>query len=175
VALTQFAIWGILVGGFLLFGLSALGGQGAEVGLPRIGAGAVVYFFLFFLLGYFIYATIYALIGSVVTTQEEAQSFMLLAVFPLLVAFYLVFPVLRAPDSALAFWASLIPFTSPVVMLVRIVTRTPPLWQIALSFAIGFGTVVLLVWVASRIYRVGMLMYGKRATVPEIMRWLRRA
>ena len=76
---------------------------------------------------------------------------------------------------ALAFWASLVPFTSPVVMLVRIVARTPPLWQIVLSFVIGFGTVVLLIWVAARIYRVGMLMYGKRATIPEIMRWLKQA
>ncbi|HKQ53402.1 MAG TPA: ABC transporter permease [Pyrinomonadaceae bacterium] len=175
VALTQFAIWGILVCAFLLFGVSALAGQGVAVELPKIGAGAPLYFFLFFLLGYFIYATVYALIGSIVTTQEESQPFVLLAVFPLLVAFYLVFPVLRSPDSQLAFWASLIPFTSPVVMLVRIVTRTPPLWQIALSLAIGFGTIVLLVWVAARIYRMGMLMYGKRASVPEILRWLRQA
>lgn len=175
VALTQFAVWGILVGAFLLFGVSALAERGAEINLPSIGAGAVVYFLLFFLLGYFIYATVYALIGAVVTTQEESQPFVLLAVFPLLVAFYLVFPVLRAPDSALAFWASLIPLTSPVVMLVRIVARTPPLWQIVLSLVIGFGTVVLFVWVAARIYRVGMLMYGKRATVPEILRWLKQA
>ncbi len=175
VALTQFAVWGILIGAFLLFGVSALAGSGAEVELPKIGAVAVVYFVLFFLLGYFVYATVYALIGSIVTTQEESQPFVLLAVFPLLVAFYLVFPVLRAPDSALAFWASMIPLTSPVVMLVRIVARTPPLWQIILSLVIGFGTVVLLVWVAARIYRVGMLMYGKRATVPEILRWLKQA
>ena len=175
VALTQFAVWGILVGVFLLFGVSALAGQGAQVELPKVGAGALLYFFLFFLLGYFIYATIYALIGSIVTTQEESQPFVLLAVFPLLVAFYLVFPVLRAPDSALAFWASLFPFTSPVVMLVRIVARTPPTWQIALSLVIGFGTVVFLTWTAARIYRVGMLMYGKRATIPEILRWLKQA
>ena len=175
VALTQFAIWGILVGAFLLFGFSALAAQGAAPVLPKIGPATILCFFLFFLLGYFIYATIYALIGSIVTNQEESQQFVLLAVFPLLVAFYLVFPVLRAPDSALAFWASLVPFTSPVVMLVRIVARTPPLWQIALSLVIGFGTVVLLVWVAARIYRVGMLMYGKRATIPEIIRWLKQA
>lgn len=175
VALTQFAVWGILVGAFLLFGFSALEGQGAAPALPRIGPATILYFFLFFLLGYFLYATIYALIGSIVTTQEESQQFVLLAVFPLLVAFYLVFPVLRAPDSALAFWASLIPFTSPVVMLVRIVARTPPLWQILLSFAIGFGTVVILIWLAARIYRVGMLMYGKRASIPEILRWLKQA
>ena len=175
VALTQFAIWGILIGAFLLFGVSMLGEQGVNLELPQMGAAAVVYFFLFFLLGYFIYATIYALIGSVVTSSEESQQFVLLAVFPLLTAFYLVFPVIRSPDSTIAFWASIIPLTSPVVMLVRIVTQTPPFWQIALSLVIGFGTVILLIWVAARIYRIGMLMYGKRATIPEIMRWVRQA
>jgi ABC-2 type transport system permease protein len=175
VALTQFAIWGILVGAFLLFGVSALATQGANLELPQVGASAVAYFFLFFLLGYFIYATIYALIGSIVTNQEESQQFVLIAVFPLLTAFYLVFPVIRSPDSTISFWASIFPFTSPVVMLVRIVTQTPPFWQIALSLVIGFGTVVLLIWIAARIYRIGMLMYGKRATIPEIMRWVRQA
>jgi ABC-2 type transport system permease protein len=175
VALTQFAIWGLIVGVFLLFGVSLLAAQGANLELPRVGAQVLVYFFLFFMLGYFIYATIYALIGSVVTSQEESQQFVLLAVFPLLTAFYLVFPVLRSPDSGVAFWASMIPLTSPVVMLVRIVTQTPPFWQILLSLAVGFATVVLLMWLAARIYRIGMLMYGKRATIPEIMRWVRQA
>ena len=146
-----------------------------NIELPPVGASVIGYFFCFFMLGYFIYATIYALIGSIVTSQEESQQFVLLPVFPLLTAFYLVFPVLRSPDSGVAFWASMFPFTSPVVMLVRIVTQTPPFWQIALSFVIGFATVVLLMWVAARIYRIGMLMYGKRATIPEIMRWVRQA
>ncbi len=175
VALTQFAIWGMILGAFLLFGVSLLAGQGMNIALPHVGASVVVYFFLFFLLGYFIYATIYALIGSIVTSQEESQQFVLLAVFPLLTAFYLVFPVLRSPDSGVAFWASIVPFTSPVVMLIRIVTQTPPFWQIALSLVVGFATVVLLMWLAARIYRIGMLMYGKRATIPEIMRWVRQA
>jgi ABC-2 type transport system permease protein len=69
----------------------------------------------------------------------------------------------------------MIPFSAPVAMLVRIVTQTPPFWQIALSLFIGFGTVVSIMWVASRIYRVGMLMYGKRASIPEALRWARQA
>jgi ABC-2 type transport system permease protein len=174
VALTQFAIWGILVGAFIAFGLSALTAEGSEMELPRVGVSAIVYFFLFFLLGYFFYASLFALVGSTVTSQEESQQFVMLIIFPLIIAFYLVFPVLRSPDSTLAFWASLIPFTSPVVMLVRIVTQTPPFWQIALSWLIGLATVILLIWIASRIYRIGMLMYGKRATIPEIMRWVRQ-
>ena len=173
VALTQFAIWGILVGGFIAFGLNALTTEGADIELPRVGASAIIYFFIYFLLGYFIYSSLFALIGSIVTSQEESQQFVMLLIFPLIIAFYLVFPVLRSPDSSLAFWASLIPFTSPVVMLVRIVAQTPPFWQILLSWLIGVLTVILLIWVASRIYRIGMLMYGKRATIPEIMRWIK--
>src|ERR1044071_2229281 len=153
VALTQFAIWGMILGAFLLFGVSLLAGQGMNITLPQVGASVVVYFFLFFLLGYFLYATIYALIGSIVTSQEESQQFVLLAVFPLLTAFYLVFPVLRSPDSGVAFWASIVPFTSPVVMLIRIVPQTPALWQIALSLGGGFATVVLLMWLLGRVSR----------------------
>jgi ABC-2 type transport system permease protein len=67
------------------------------------------------------------------------------------------------------------PFFSPITMIVRIVSQTPPFWQIALSFVIGVVTVVLLVWLASRIYRIGMLMYGKRATIPEVLRWVRQS
>jgi ABC-2 type transport system permease protein len=93
----------------------------------------------------------------------------------LVVSFYLFLPVSRSPDSSFAFWVSIIPFTAPVAMLVRIVTSTPPFWQIALSLLIGFGSVVLIMWFAARIYRVGMLMYGKRASLPEALRWARQA
>jgi ABC-2 type transport system permease protein len=93
----------------------------------------------------------------------------------LVVGVYLAFPVIRSPGSAFAFWVSMVPFFSPITMLVRIVTETPPFWQIALSLGVGFATVVGLVWLAARIYRVGMLMYGKRATLPEVWRWVRQA
>jgi ABC-2 type transport system permease protein len=69
----------------------------------------------------------------------------------------------------------MVPFFSPITMLVRIISQTPPFWQIAVSLVIGFVTVVLLLWLAARIYRIGMLMYGKRATIPEVMRWVRQS
>jgi ABC-2 type transport system permease protein len=87
----------------------------------------------------------------------------------------MAFPVIRAPNSSFAFWVSMLPFFAPITMIVRIVSQTPPLWQILLSLAIGAGTVALLLWLAARIYRVGMLMYGKRATIPEVMRWVRQS
>jgi len=134
-----------------------------------------LYFGVFFLLGYYVYSTIYALIGSMVTTaQEGGQLSMPIVLFPL-VGFYLFLPVSRSPDSSLAFWVSMFPFFSPMTMLTRIVTQTPPFWQILLSLTLGFGTVGLLTWLAARIYRVGMLMAGKKATIPEVMRWVRQA
>ena len=174
VALTQLGIWALAFGAFALWGIDALSATGASMALPHIPASFFVYFFLFFLLGYFIYATFYALVGSMVTTTQEGGQVSMPVLFLLIMGFYLAFPVIRSPGSPLAFWVSMIPFFSPITMIVRIVTQTPPLWQIALSLGIGFATVVFLMWLAARIYRIGMLMYGKRATIPEVLRWIRQ-
>ena len=175
VALTQLAIWGMAFSAFALYGSSLLTSRGVPAHIPSIPFSHYVYFMLFFLLGYFIYATIYALVGSMVTTAQEGGQLAMPIILILVVSFYLFFPVSRSPDSPFAFWVSMIPFSAPVAMLVRIVTQTPPFWQIALSLGIGFGSVLLIMWVASRVYRVGMLMYGKRASIPEAVRWARQA
>ena len=133
-----------------------------------------MYFLVFFLLGYFIYSTVYAVVGSMVTTTQEGGQLALPVVLLLVMGFYLSFNIIRSPSSPLAFWASMFPFFAPITMLVRIVTETPPLWQILLSLGIGVATAVGLIWLASRIYRVGMLMYGKKATIPEVMKWIRQ-
>ena len=175
VALTQLAIWGVAFVGLTL--LTTLYSAGAEtpVNLPEVSALVFVYFALFFLLGYFIYATMYALVGSMVTTAQEGGQLAMPIVLLLVVGFYLAYPVLRSPDSGFAFIVSMIPFFSPITMLVRIVTQTPPFWQILLSLLIGFASVLVLMWLAGRIYRTGMLMYGKRASISEAWHWLRRA
>lgn len=175
VALTQLAIWGFA---FMIFSFVAnvyTASAGTSINLPNVPPTVVVYFALFFLLGYFIYATMYALVGSMVTTAQEGGQLAMPIVLLLVVAFYLAYPVLRSPDSGFAFMVSMVPFFSPITMLVRIVTQTPPVWQILLSLMIGFATVLLLIWFAGRIYRTGMLMYGKKASIPEAWRWLRRA
>jgi len=148
--------------------------RGLPIHIPNIPAVNFVYFTLFFLLGYFIYSTIYALVGSMVTTAQEGGQLSMPIILLLVVAFYLFYPVTKSPDSTFSFWVSMFPFFSPVTMLVRIVTQTPPFWQIALSLLIGFGTVVLITWFSSRVYRIGMLMYGKRASIPEAWRWVRQ-
>jgi ABC-2 type transport system permease protein len=136
--------------------------------------GVYAYLVLFFLLGYFIYATLYALVGSMVTTTQEGGQLAMPIILLLVVGFYLAFPVIRSPNSSFAVWVSLVPFFAPITMLIRIVAQEPPLWQIALSLGIGFTTVALMLWLAARVYRVGMLMYGKRATIPEVLKWVRQ-
>jgi ABC-2 type transport system permease protein len=175
VALTQLGIWGLAFGAFALYGVNVLASKGIPTHIPAVPLMFFVYFVLFFLLGYFVYSTLYALIGSVVTTAQEGGQLAFPIIILLVISFYLFLPVSRNPDSTLSFWLSMIPFFAPVSMLVRIVTQTPPFWQIALSLVIGFSTAALLTWVASRIYRVGMLMYGKRPSIPELFRWVRQA
>ena len=175
VALTQFAVWGLAFAAFAVYGVGMLADRGMNVSLPPVPPLFFIYFFFFFILGYFIYATVYALVGSMVTTTQEGGQLAMPILFMLIIGFYFAFPVIRSPNSPLAFWVSMFPFFSPITMLVRIVTQTPPLWQILLSLGIGYATVLLLMWVAARIYRIGMLMYGKRATIPEVLRWVRQA
>src|SRR6266496_3371397 len=175
VALTQLAIWRLAFGAFALYGVGLLASSGFPLHIPNIPAVNFVYFALFFLLGYFIYSTIYALVGSMVTTAQEGGQLSMPIILLLVVGFYLFYPVIKSPDSSFAFWVSMFPFFSPITMLVRIVTQTPPFWQIALSLLIGFGSVVLITWFSSRIYRIGMLMYGKRVSIPEAWRWVRKS
>jgi ABC-2 type transport system permease protein len=169
VALTQLGIWGAA---FLAFSFYAAGGS---IALPHIQPLIFVYFAVYFLMGYFIYSTVYAVVGSMVTTTQEGGQLAMPVVLMLVAGFFLSFNIIRSPNSPLAFWASMFPFFAPITMMVRIVTETPPLWQILLSLVIGFATATGLVWLASRIYRVGMLMYGKKATIPEVIRWVKQS
>ena len=175
-ALTQLMIWGAAFAAIALYVVPAMAAKGFEdISLPRLPPFFFVYFFLFFLLGYFMYAAVYVLVGSMVTTTQEGGQMAMPIVFLLVAGLYLAFPVIRAPNSSFAFWVSMVPFFAPITMMVRIVSQTPPFWQIALSLLLGFVTVAFLLWLAARIYRVGMLMYGKKATIPEVLRWVRQA
>jgi ABC-2 type transport system permease protein len=174
-AITQLMIWGVAFAVLALFAVPALVAQGKDINLPGLPPAFFPLFILFFILGYFLYATVYVLVGSMVTTAQEGGQMAMPVIFLLVAGLYMAFPVIRSPNSSFAFWISMVPFFAPITMLVRIVSQTPPWWQIVLSLLIGYATVVLLLWLASRIYRVGMLMYGKKATIPEVWRWLRQA
>jgi ABC-2 type transport system permease protein len=173
VALTQLAIWGLAFVGFALYGINLLASKGVSSNLPRIPLYFYLYFVLFFIAGYFVYSTLYALVGSIVTTAQEGGQVAMPIIILLVISFYMFFPVSKNPDSTLSFWLSIIPFFAPISMMVRIVTQTPPVWQIALSLVLAFACAALLTWIAARIYRIGMLMYGKRPTIPELWRWVR--
>lgn len=173
--LTQLAIWIFSLLILLTFGAATAFMNDLEIAVPDISVLAVVYFFVFFILGYFIYATIYALIGSMVTSMQEGSQFAFPPIMLLLVGLYFCFAVVRDPNSTFAFWVSIAPFFAPIVMPVRVLSETPPFWQIGLAVAINLATIIGLTWVASRVYRVGMLMYGKRASIPEVWKWIRQA
>ena len=129
-------------------------------------------FLIFFLLGYFMYASLFAAVGSAVgDDQGEAQSLTLPITIPVILAIYIMMTAVRAPDSSLAVWSSIFPLFSPIVMPARL-PFGPPIWQVALSITLLVGTVIGLVWLAGRIYRVGILMYGKKVTFKELGKWL---
>jgi ABC-2 type transport system permease protein len=173
--LTQLGIWVASLAALLAF-LATQGDMQPLFGsLPQITPLMVIYFFVYFLLGYFIYASIFALIGSMVTTVQEGGQFSFPPIMLMLAGFYMCFAVIRDPNSGFSFWVSISPLFAPLTMPVRILAETPPFWQIALSMALNLLAIAALVWIAGRVYRVGMLMYGKRATIPEVFKWIRQA
>jgi ABC-2 type transport system permease protein len=171
VGLTQIGIWALSAGALSLFGAKVFAAQGAQI--PNIPMSLLVYFVIYFVLGFFLYATLYAMVGATVSSEEEAQQ----AQFPvtlLIVVPMMIFGLVMAnPNSTSSIVLSLIPFFSPTLMMLRIAVINPPMWQILLSMVIMVLTILGSVWVAARIYRVGILMYGKRPSIAELGRWLR--
>jgi ABC-2 type transport system permease protein len=128
-------------------------------------------FLFYFIGGYLLYSALFAAVGSAVDNETETQQFMLPITMPLLFTYMMSFSVLlKDPNGTLAFWLSMIPFTSPIAMLVRIPFGVPG-WQLALSMALLVAGFIFTTWVAARIYRIGILMYGKKASYKELLKW----
>ncbi len=170
--LTQLAIWTGSLAAVIGYLASQADAAPLIGSLPTITPLMIVYFFIFFIVGYFIYASIFALIGSMVTTVQEGGQFAFPPIMIMLAGFYFSFAVIRDPNSSLSFWVSIAPLFAPMTMPVRILAETPPFWQIGLSVLLNCLAIAGLVWLASRVYRVGMLMYGKRPTLPEVWKWI---
>ena len=170
--LTQFLVWALSLFGVSVF---AAGAALGSFSMPEITPVMLVSFVLFFLLGFLFYAALYASIGAAVNTVQEAQSLAFPVMLPIILAMVSFPAVLEAPDGVLAVTMSMIPGMSPLIMFLRIVVLTPPLWQIALSIALLALGILGVVWVAARVYRVGILMYGKKPTFPELVKWVRHA
>ena len=143
--------------------------------LKSINGGVMIGAFLFyFIFGYLLYAAMFAVIGSMVDNETDTQQMILPVILPLILGLYVMINAINNPDGALPFWFSLIPFTSPVVMMVRIPFGVP-WWQIAVSASLLVGTFMGMTWVAAKVYRTGILMYGKKSSYKEVWKWLRHS
>ena len=129
-------------------------------------------FIFYFLAGYLMYSALFAAVGSAVDAEADTQQFVLPITIPLILSFVLITPIMENPDGTLAFWMSIIPFTSPVIMMVRLPFGVAS-WEILLSMGVLVSTFIATSWLAGRIYRTGILMYGKKASYKELWKWLR--
>ena len=199
VALTQFIIWILLTlllvtAGGALFGADLLSSGAAAVpgaaeatdavagtvangilgGLASLNIPYLLIFFLiYFLLGYLLYASMFAAVGSAVDNEADTGQLAMPITIPLMLGLFIMLHTFQHPSSGLSFWASIIPFTSPMVMLARLPFGVVPGWQLALSIALLLLTFVFVTYLSARIYRVGILMYGKKASFKDLYKWMK--
>jgi ABC-2 type transport system permease protein len=181
VSFTQMAVW--LGSGVLLatMGLPALIAARPEVtGLGQLsealpGAGLLALFVGFFVLGFLMYSGLYAAVGAMCNTDEEAQQAQFPLILLLIVPILMVMPVIESPNSAVATGMSIFPLFTPILMWARVAGGGVPAWQVGVSFALMAVSVLGIAWLAGRIYKTGILMTGKRPTLPELWRWVREA
>ena len=148
--------------------LSVIIGTLANIPWTRL----IISFLLYFLLGYLLYASLYAAIGSAVENEGDAQQLQMPVTIPLMIAYFIILMAFQNPDSQLAVWGSLIPFTSPIVMLARIPYGVP-MWQLVLSFALLLLTFIACAWASAKIYKAGILLFGKKTTFKDLWKWLK--
>lgn len=202
VGITQFLIWGVLtfglvsVAGIFVKGdiipteVTEMAAEGGAMGtitntdlsiFQQIGdffpfsfTELILSFLFFFVVGYLIYATLYAATGSVIDNESDSQQYTMPVTLPLILAIILIPSIATNPSGQLAFWFSMIPLTSPIIMMVRLPAGVP-LWQLLTSMGVAVLFLLFCIWFAAKIYRVGILMYGKKPSWREILRWLREA
>lgn len=171
VGLTQIGIW-LIAGAVILatpFAATMLSGDLAV----HISATETVLFPVYFLLGYLLYSSLFAGLAATCETEQELQMYMPLAAVPVWLSFSLIMVVINDSNSLWAVAASFFPPTAPIIMFLRMASQIPPAWQFAVSIGLLTLSIVLVLWISAKLYRVGILMYGKRATLPELLRWLR--
>lgn len=167
VGLTQILIWAAIV--------TVPSAGAVALGSVRniLSISLLTYFAIFYLFGFALYSTLCAAVGAMVNSEQEAQQLQFLVMLPMIVAVIIMVTAIDNPGSPIAFWGSLFPLTAPLIMFLRVALQSPPVWEIAVSIGLMVVTIYGLVWVAARIYRVGILMYGKKPTLPELMKWIR--
>jgi ABC-2 type transport system permease protein len=188
--LTQFAIWSVTGAGLLALAaplaglLMGGGGSSADMGaaaaqadlpfdLPSIGAEVWVTFILFFLAGYLIYSSLYAAVGSAVDAESDANQLMIPLMIPIMLPLLFIGNVASDPNSTFSVITSLVPFFAPMLMPMRVAMTPVPFWEVALGLILCIITFIGIMWLSARIYRVGILMYGKKASFGELFKWVR--
>jgi ABC-2 type transport system permease protein len=196
VGITQFLVWALIMMLVNLFILPAIGlgtvshspmpsapivqNSGADIEMLQTGImelskinWTLVFFgfIVYFLGGFFLYGSMFAALGATINEDGETQSISMFVTMPILISFFIALSIVNDPHSKLAVWASIFPLSSPIVMVARIPFE-PPIWQLIVSIIILFLSFFCMIWLAARIYRVGILMYGKKASWREIMTWL---
>ncbi len=184
VAITQIVIWGVLLGcasGWclpLLAKSSAvmeepeLAGMFGQLLAPGFLISLFVYMLLFFIGGYLFYSSIYAAVGSAVDNIQDASQLSSIATMPVIIGIVASMAIIQDPNSSLAFWVSIFPFTSPMAMMSRVPFGIPT-WEVILSLVILYLSFLAMIWISAKIYRVGIFMYGKKPNFADLIRWAR--
>ena len=170
VGITQYVIWAIFGIMLVLYGNRVLPVSSEYL---NFAPSIFIYFVVFYILGYFVYAILFSAIGAMVNTDQEGQQISFPIIMLLVVPIMILGLVVKNPDSTIVTIFSLIPFFSPIIMFARINLTSPGMLEIGGSILILIFTIILLIWLVAKIYRVGILMYGKRPNLPEIIKWMR--
>jgi ABC-2 type transport system permease protein len=174
VGLTQIAVYLATAGVMRVVVAARFAGQHELAGImSSFTFTKLAFFLIFFLLGYFMYVALFACVGAVCNSEQEAQNLQAPVTWTLMLPMMATIFFVGNPDSTASVVLSLIPIFTPMVMFMRICVQMPPAWQIALSIALTTGAIWLLFRAAAKIFRIGILMYGKRPTIPEILKWAR--
>jgi ABC-2 type transport system permease protein len=174
VGLTQVTVWMLVSLAMATFGAASAMTAGFNI-MQFLRPVVFLYFAIFFLLAYFTYVCVYAIGGAVCNSEREAQQLIAPISMVMMLPWFLMVAIITNPDSSLAVGFSLAPVFGPITMFVRTLVSEPPVWHILVSVAVSIATVMVFFWATAKIFRVGILSYGKRPTIPELWRWLKVA
>ena len=172
VGLTQYFVWSLVAMNLSLPGIATIVSSGSD-GVPKIPLSMVGFFILYFILGYFLYASVYTAIAAPFNSDQEAQQLAMIPMVLIISGMAVLNGVLANPSGGLAVFFSIFPFTSPLIMFLRTAISEVPAWQILASVGASLLATIAIAWFAGRVYRIGIFMYGKKPTIPEILRWAR--
>jgi ABC-2 type transport system permease protein len=174
VGLTQIMVWLTMLGAAGAYGAATAQMAGINLG-QFIRPMVFVYFFVFFVLAYLTYVCIYAIAGAICNSEREAQQFIMPLMMVMMLPWFLMMPIVMNPDAPFATAFSLAPVFGPITMFVRTLVTEPPMWHVLVSIGVSLVTILAFFWITAKIFRIGILSYGKRPTLPELWRWLKVA